>query len=72
MTLTLILGDGKFKPFGKKEKAASEHLRLGKLYTVRVDSIASDGLNVVTVRVKIEDEVIIGNAVCLKCYWSFK
>ena len=57
MTLTLILTDGKFKPLGKKEKTASEHMRLGRLYTVKVDSIASDGLNVVTVYVKEEDEV---------------
>jgi rRNA biogenesis protein RRP5 len=59
MTLTLILGDGKFKPLGKKEKTASEHLRLGRLYTCKVDSIASDGLNVLTVHVKDEDEVTI-------------
>ena len=58
MTLSLILGDGKFKPLGKKEKTASDHLRLGKLYTVKVDSMASDGLNVLTVHVKSEDEVI--------------
>ena len=58
MTLTLILGDGKFKSLGKKEKAASDHLRLGKLYAVKVESIASDGLNVVTVHVKAEDDEV--------------
>ncbi len=57
MTLSLILGDGKFKPLGKKEKTASEHLRLGSLYTCKVDSIAADGLNVITVHVKKEEEV---------------
>ena len=57
MTLSLILSDGKFKPLGNKEKAASDHLRLGRLYSCKVESIASDGLNVVTLQVKQEDEV---------------
>jgi hypothetical protein len=56
MTLTLILSDGQFKPLGKKEKAASDHLKLGKLYGVQVESVDSDGLHVVTL---LKEEVLM-------------